>query len=62
MKKIIEYKLLTGPDNSEFCDMVTGFLNNGWELYGSPIMNTEYISQDKINRIVGQAVIRSKSE
>ena len=62
MKKIIEYKLLTGPDNSEFCDKVTGFLNNGWELYGSPIMNTEYISQDKINRIVGQAVIRSKSE
>ena len=62
MKKIIEYKLLTGPDNSEFCDRITGFLNNGWELYGSPIMNTEYISQDKINRIVGQAVIRSKSE
>jgi hypothetical protein len=62
MKKIIEYKLLTGPDNSEFCDRVTEFLNNGWELYGSPIMNTEYISQDKINRIVGQAVIRSKSE
>ena len=62
MEEIIEYKLLTGPDNSEFCDKVTGFLNNGWELYGSPIMNTEHISQDKIDRIVGQAVIRSKSE
>ena len=62
MKKIIEYKLLTGPDNSKFCDRVTEFLNNGWELYGSPIMNTEHISQDKIDRIVGQAVIRSKSE
>ena len=62
MKKIIEYKLLTGPDNSKFCDRVTEFLNNGWKLYGSPIMNTEHISQDKIDRIVGQAVIRSKSE
>ena len=38
MKKIIEYKLLTGPDNSEFCDRVTEFLNKGWELYGSPVM------------------------
>ena len=62
MKKIIEYKLLTGPDNSEFCDRVTEFLNNGWELYGSPIMNTEHTSLNKIDRIVGQAVIRSESE
>ena len=30
MKKIVEYKLLTGPDNSEFCDRVTEFLNKGW--------------------------------
>ena len=39
MKDIIEYKLLTGKDNSEFCNRVTKFLNDGWELYGSPFMN-----------------------
>ena len=61
MKKIIEYKLLTGPDNSEFCDRVTEFLNKGWELYGSPVMNSEGLSTGS-KRIVGQAVVRSKSE
>ena len=61
MNDIVEYKLLTGEDNSEFCDRVTEFLNKGWELYGSPIMNTEDISTEK-KRIVGQAVVRSKSE
>jgi len=61
MKKIVEYKLLTGPDNSEFCDRVTEFLNKGWELYGSPIMNTEDLPTEK-KRIVGQAVVRSESK
>ena len=61
MKIIIEYKLLTGPDNSEFCDRVTEFLNKGWELYGSPVMNSEDLSTGS-KRIVGQAVVRSKSE
>ena len=61
MKKIIEYKLLTGPDNSEFCDRVTEFLNNGWELYGSPIIHIEDLSTTA-KSIVGQAVVRSKSE
>jgi hypothetical protein len=62
MKKIIEYKLLTGSDNSEFCDRVTEFLNNNWELYGSPVMNTELSRTGEISRIVGQAVTRLKSE
>ena len=56
MNEIAEYKLLTGEDNSEFCDRVTEFLNKGWELYGSPIMHTD--SSRKNNRIVGQAVVR----
>ena len=56
MNGIVEYKLLTGEDNSEFCDRVTEFLNKGWELYGSPIMQTD--SSWKNNRIVGQAVVR----
>ena len=61
MKKIIEYKLLTGPDNSEFCDRVTEFLNKGCELYGSPIIHIENVDITA-KRIVGQAVVRSKSE
>ena len=62
MKKIIEDKLLTGSDNSEFCDRVTEVLNNNWELYGSPVMNTELSRTGEISRIVGQAVTRLKSE
>ena len=56
MNDIVEYKLLTGEDNSEFCDRVTEFFNKGWELYGSPIMNIN--PSWKNNRIVGQAVVR----
>ena len=56
MNDIVEYKLLTGEDNSEFCDRVTEFLNKGWELYGSPIIDTD--SSWKNNRMVGQAVVR----
>jgi len=29
------YRLLTGPDNSEFCHKVTRALSAGWELHGS---------------------------
>ncbi len=60
MNEIAEYKLLTGEDNSEFCDRVTEFLNKGWELYGSPIMHTD--SSWKNNRIVGQAVVRRNKD
>lgn len=30
------YRLLTGPDNSEFCHKVTKALIEGWLLYGEP--------------------------
>lgn len=33
---MIAYRLLTGPDNSEFCHKVTKALNLGWQLYGGP--------------------------
>ncbi len=32
------YRLLTGPDNDEFCLRVSEALNRGWELYGSPTL------------------------
>ncbi len=30
------YRLITGPDDSEFCMRITKLLNNGWELNGNP--------------------------
>ena len=62
MNDIVEYKLLTGEDNSEFCDRVTEFLNKGWELYGSPIMNTDHMGMFRRIRIVGQAVVRRNKD
>jgi hypothetical protein len=30
------YRLLTGPDTSDFCHKVSEALSKGWELHGSP--------------------------
>ncbi|MEE9315225.1 MAG: DUF1737 domain-containing protein [Rhizobiaceae bacterium] len=29
------YRMITGPDDSEFCHRVSKALSNGWELAGS---------------------------
>ncbi|QFT55731.1 DUF1737 domain-containing protein [Microbulbifer sp. THAF38] len=47
------YRLLTGPDDSNFCLRVTGALNNGWELYGSPTLTSNGEST-----LAGQAIIK----
>ena len=46
------YKMLTGIDDSEFCDKVVRHLENGYELYGSPTSTF-----NGKNVIVGQAVV-----
>ena len=46
------YKMLTGIDDSEFCDKVVRHLDNGYELYGSPTSTF-----NGKNVIVGQAVV-----
>ena len=46
------YKMLTGIDDSEFCDKVVRHLENGYELYGSPTATF-----NGKNVIVGQAVV-----
>ena len=46
------YKMLTGIDDSEFCDKVGRHLENGYELYGSPTSTF-----NGKNVIVGQAVV-----
>ena len=32
------YRLLTGPDDAEFCQRVSDALDQGYELYGSPAL------------------------
>ena len=52
-----EYKLITGKDNSEFCDRITELLNQGYELYGSPALsfNGEHM-------VVAQAVVKTGTQ
>ncbi|MCD8477343.1 MAG: DUF1737 domain-containing protein [Sulfurospirillum sp.] len=34
----MQYKLITGVDDSKFCVRITEFLNDGWKLHGSPVV------------------------
>ena len=46
------YRFLSGPDTAEFCQRVSNALEEGYQLYGSPVMLLE-----DGQRIVGQVVI-----
>ena len=46
------YRFLTGEDTAEFCARVSTALEEGYSLYGHPVM-----VMDGGKRIVGQAVI-----
>ena len=46
------YRLLTGPDDDEFCRRVSEALAMGYELYGSPALTF-----DGGNVVAAQAVI-----
>ena len=46
-----KYRFLTGLDNAEFCQRVSDALDDGYLLYGSPVIATR---GDDI--IVGQAL------
>ena len=50
MKK--SYRFLSGVDDAAFCQRVSDVLDEGYILYGNPVM-----VMDNGNRIVGQAVI-----
>ncbi|HEV2594642.1 MAG TPA: DUF1737 domain-containing protein [Sphingomicrobium sp.] len=47
------YRLLTGPDDAEFCARVEKQLNKGWSLHGGPAaaFNGERV-------IVAQVIVR----
>lgn len=47
------YRLLTGPDDAEFCQRVSDALDQGYELYGSPALTF-----DGQRVIAAQAVVR----
>lgn len=51
------YRLLTGEDTPEFCARVSAALDEGYVLYGDPVM-----VMDGKTRIVGQAVIWGQSQ
>ena len=46
------YRFLSGADNADFCQRVSDALDDGYVLYGNPVM-----VMDKDVRVVGQAVI-----
>lgn len=47
-----KYRFLSGPDTAEFCQRVSDALDEGYQLYGQPVM----VIENGV-RIVGQAVI-----
>ncbi|WP_067827127.1 DUF1737 domain-containing protein [Nocardia inohanensis] len=32
----LRYRLITGPDDATFCERISGLLDEGYQLYGSP--------------------------
>ena len=51
------YRFLTGEDTPEFCARVSATLDEGYVLYGDPVM-----VMDGKARIVGQAVVWGQSQ
>jgi hypothetical protein len=47
------YRLLTGPDDANFCLRVTEALNKGWHLHGAPTL-----SHDGESSKAGQALTK----
>ena len=43
-EKRLRYRLITGRDDASFCTRVSKLLDEGYELYGSPVLtyNGEY--------------------
>ncbi|MDA3646543.1 DUF1737 domain-containing protein [Saccharopolyspora indica] len=48
----LRYRLITGPDNAEFCRRISALLEEGYVLHGPPTLTC-----DGDGVIAGQAVI-----
>ncbi|RDI69406.1 DUF1737 domain-containing protein [Nocardia pseudobrasiliensis] len=48
----LRYRLITGPDDARFCERISGLLEEGYKLYGSPAVtfNGEHV-------VAAQAVV-----
>ncbi|MCP3875652.1 MAG: DUF1737 domain-containing protein [Desulfobacteraceae bacterium] len=55
MEKKWEYRLITGKDDSSFCERISGLLEKGYTLYGSPS-----VTYNGKHVIAAQAVIVPK--
>lgn len=55
----LRYRLITGPDTTEFCERVSQALDDGYVLYGSP--SIAYDSEGT-TPIVAQAVVLGDTE
>ena len=52
MSDKLPYRLLTGPDDKQFCERVSKALQEGYQLYGSPSL-----THDGQRIMVCQAVV-----
>ncbi len=55
-EKPLSYRLLTGPDDSTFCERVSEAIDSGYVLYGDPSITTV-----KGEVVVAQAVIKTEA-
>lgn len=52
MSDKLQYRLLTGKDDRNFCERISAALEDGYELYGSPS-----ITHNGEHCVVAQAVV-----
>ncbi|MGC4747341.1 DUF1737 domain-containing protein [Micromonospora sp. DT201] len=38
LREPLGYRLITGPDDADFCARISGLLDQGYRLYGSPAL------------------------
>lgn len=50
----LRYRMITGPDDAEFCKRISSLLDEGYELHGSPTMGFDTAREQVI---VGQALV-----
>lgn len=53
----LRYRLLTGPDNVEFCERVSKAIDDGYELHGPPSITFD---SETNTTIAAQAVVLPK--
>jgi hypothetical protein len=54
--KRLGYRLITGPDDAEFCARVSSLVSQGYQLYGSPALTF-----DGERVIAAQALVLAES-